>query len=125
MKVAIDGAPVEILPRPTSRRRVGASGVIVFAPSQIEAGLFRVSDEGGTVEPATLLDVTGRELPPMARVPARRHPFCTFVRAISAERRGVYLGRIDRPASTPRPPLFRSESEAVYARSTIGRAAFC
>ena len=42
------------------------------------------------------------------------------VRASTDERRGVYVARIDRPASIPGSPLFRSESEAVFV-PTSGR----
>jgi hypothetical protein len=41
--------------------------------------------------------------------------FLYFVRALGEDRRGVYVSRIDRPASTPGAPLLRSESEALYA----------
>ena len=46
---------------------------------------------------------------------------CFFTyRASADERRGVYVARIDRPASIPGSPLFRSESEAVFV-PTSGR----
>jgi Tol biopolymer transport system component len=41
--------------------------------------------------------------------------FLYFVRALGEQRRGVYVARIDRPATTPGTALFRSESEALYA----------
>jgi eukaryotic-like serine/threonine-protein kinase len=41
--------------------------------------------------------------------------FLYHVRSSSDGRAGVYLGRVDRPASKPDVPLFHSESEAVFA----------
>jgi eukaryotic-like serine/threonine-protein kinase len=118
MKVALDGgAPVEICAAGNPRGGTwGRDGVIVFQPGSIYSGLSRVSSEGGTPEPVTLLDSAQGEN-------AHRWPvflpdgihFLYFVRSIVAERRGVYLGRIDRPASIPGVALFRSESEAVFA----------
>jgi Tol biopolymer transport system component len=118
MRVAVDGgAPKEISTAVNPRGGAWSrNGVIVFAPDSIYAGLSRVSENGGPVEPATLLDATQGEN-------AHRWPtflpdgihFLYFVRSIHAERRGVYLGRIDRAAAAPGAPLFRSESEAGYA----------
>jgi eukaryotic-like serine/threonine-protein kinase len=118
LKVAVDGgAPIEICPAPDSRGGTwGREGIIVFAPAPIEAGLFRVSAGGGTPEPITRLHAEHGEN-------SHRWPqflpdgihFLYFVRAAAAERRGVYVGRIDRPAAPPAQPLFRSASEAIYA----------
>ena len=118
MKVALDqGAPVELCNAPDGRGGAwSANGVIVFSPFLLESGLMQVSERGGTAEPATLLNAEQGET-------AHRWPvflpdglhFLYFVRALSEERRGVYLGRIGRPASTPGQPLFRSDSEAIYA----------
>ena len=92
------------------------TGTIVFAPRQMESGLLRVSQNGGSVEPATLLDVPQGENSHRWPVflPDGIH-FLYYVRAYGEERRGVYVGRIDRPASGPGTPLFRSDSEALYA----------
>jgi WD40-like Beta Propeller Repeat len=118
MKVALDGgAPVEICATVNLAGGAwGGSGVIVFSPGTIYSGLLRVSADGGTAEPATLIDSAQRDT-------AHRWPvflpdgihFLYFVRSLIDERRGVYVGRIDRPASTPGAALFRSESEAIYA----------
>jgi eukaryotic-like serine/threonine-protein kinase len=118
MEVALDGgAPVEICAAPNGRGGAWSfTGVIVFSPVQMESGLMRVSANGGTVEPATLLD--GQQGENSHRWPAFLPDgihFLYFVRALGEDRRGVYLGRIDRPASTPGAPLFQSESEALYA----------
>jgi Tol biopolymer transport system component len=118
MKVALDGgAPVEISAAPDARGGAwSTSGVIVFSPLMIESGLMKVPANGGTVEPATLLDAAEQENSHRWPVflPDGIH-FLYFVRALDDDRRGVYVGRIDRPASTPGTPLFRSESEALYA----------
>ena len=108
------------------RRTGGAArgvlpGTIVFSPTLIFEGLAKVSANGGAVEPVTLLDLTaGRNshrwpvfLPDGVHV-------LFHVRASTDERRGVYVARIDRPASIPGSPLFRSESEAVFV-PTSGR----
>ena len=118
MKVALDGgAPVQLCDAPDGRGGAwSATGVIVFGAHQIESGLMRISQAGGEVEPATLLDAQQGENSHRWPVflPDGRH-FLYFVRALSAERRGVYVGRTDRPASTPGTLLFRSDAEAVYA----------
>jgi len=118
MKVALDdGAPVEICAAPDARGGTwSTSGVIVFSPLMIESGLMRVPANGGTVEAATLLDATQQENSHRWPVflPDGIH-FLYFVRALGEDRRGVYLGRIDRPASAPGTPLLRSATEALYA----------
>jgi eukaryotic-like serine/threonine-protein kinase len=92
-----------------------ASGTIVFAPDVILTGLFRVGRPGGGVEPATLLDPslgdTSHCWP--AFLPDGVH-FLYFVRSAQDDRRGLYLGRIDRPAEHAGPLLLRSDSNAVY-----------
>ena len=125
MKVALDGgAPVEICAAPDARGGAWSpAGVIVFSPRQIESGLMRVPASGGRAEPATLLD-------PQHGENAHRWPeflpdgvhFLYFVRALAAERRGVYIGRIDRAAAMPGQPLFQSESEARFAPVGSGDA---
>ena len=84
-------------------------------------GLARVSADGGPVQPATLVDFDRGENSHRWPVflPDGIH-FLFYVRASIDERRGVYVARIDRPASTPGSPLFRSESEAVFV-PTSGR----
>jgi serine/threonine protein kinase len=118
MRVALDGgAPVEICAAPDARGGTwSTSGVIVFSPLMIESGLMKVPASGGAVEPATLLDAAQGENSHRWPVflPDAIH-FVYFVRALGEDRRGVFVGRIDRPASTPGTPLFRSEAEALYA----------
>jgi len=121
MKVALGGgAPVEI-----ARAREGRggtwsrNGVILFSPDLIDSGLLQVSADGGAVQPATLLDGSQGENSHRWPVflPDGVH-FVYFVRSTRSERRGVYIGRVDRPAAIPDQPLFRSESEAQYV--TLG-----
>ena len=80
-----------------------------------------MSADGGPVEPATLVDLDRGENSHRWPVflPDGVH-FLFHVRASTDERRGVYVARIDRPASKPGSPLFRSESEAVFV-PTSGR----
>ncbi len=117
MKVAIDGgAAVEICAARAGRGGTwNRANVIVFAPDMIDAGLSRVSADGGAVEPATLLDTARGER-------AHRWPvflpdgvhFLYSVRSLQEERRGVFLGRIDRSPTSPPEPLLRSISDAQY-----------
>ena len=123
MKVAVaGGVPVVICDAPDGRGGAWSpTGMIVFGPNLIFEGLAKVSAEGGPVQPATLVDVDRGE---------NSHRWPVFlpdgihvlfhVRASTDERRGVYIARIDRPASKPGSILFRSESEAVFV-PTSGR----
>jgi eukaryotic-like serine/threonine-protein kinase len=118
MKVAWPGgAPVVLAGAPQARGGTWSpSGVIMFAPDVILAGLSRVSADGGSMAPATLLDVSRGDNShwwPLF-LPDGVH-FLYFVRSIDDERRGVYLGHGDRPASHAGSPLLRSNSEVVYA----------
>ena len=91
------------------------SGTIVFAPDVIMAGLRRVGSGGGTAGQATLLDIslgdTSHSWPVF--LPDGVH-YLYFVRSAQDERRGVYLGRIDAPASAAGSLLLRSDSNAVH-----------
>jgi Tol biopolymer transport system component len=123
MKVAVaGGVPIVLCDAPDGRGGTWSpSGTIVFSPTLIFDGLAKVSADGGAVEPATLLDLNRGE---------NSHRWPVFlpdgvhvlfhVRASTDERRGVYVARIDRPASIPGSPLFRSESETVFV-PTSGR----
>ena len=117
MKVAIaGGTPVEIASARDGRGGTWSrNGVIVFSPDLIDSGLVRVSADGGDVQSATLLDLRQGENSHRWPVflPDGIH-FVYFVRSTRADRRGVYVGRVDRPAVTPGQLLFRSESEAQY-----------
>jgi len=117
MKVAVaGGAPVDICSADGSHGGAwGSNGTIIFS-SELAGGLSSVSATGGTPVPATLLDTSRDEnshrWPKF--LPDGRH-FVYFVRSLQAERRGVYLGRLDGPAARPGAPIFRSESEALVA----------
>ena len=112
----VDGVPIEICAATNPRGGAwGSRGTIVFAPDSIYTGLSRVSADGGTPEPITLLATALGENAHRwpSFLPDGTH-FVYFVRSIVAERRGAYLGRIDRPAAPPTEPILRSESEAIY-----------
>jgi eukaryotic-like serine/threonine-protein kinase len=123
MKVAVaGGVPVEICNAPDGKGGAWSpTGTIVFGPDRIFEGLARVSADGGPVQPATLIDFDRGENSHRWPVflPDGIH-FLFHVRASVDERRGVYVARIDRPASTPGSLLFRSESEALFV-PTSGR----
>ena len=117
MKVSLpNGAPAIVTDAPAGRGGTWtASGVMVFGPDLILSGLSRVSADGGNAEPATLLDLSQGETAhqwPVA-LPDGVH-FLYFVRAVNPARRGIYLGRLDRPAAPATVPLFHSDSGAVY-----------
>jgi hypothetical protein len=123
MRIALAaGAPVVIADAIDGRGGTWSpSGTIVFAPDLIASALSKVSADGGRVEPATLLDIAQGENSHRWPVflPDGIH-FLYFVRSRMDERRGVYLGRVDRAAIMPGAPLFRSESEAVYVPRPSG-----
>jgi serine/threonine protein kinase/Tol biopolymer transport system component len=91
------------------------SGTIVFAPDVVMSGLFRVGVDAHGAEPATVLEPslgdTSHCWP--AFLPDGIH-FLYFVRSAQDERRGLYLGRIDRTAAPAGTQLLRSDSNAVY-----------
>jgi serine/threonine protein kinase len=91
------------------------SGVIVFAPDVIMAGLRRVSATAQAVEEATLLDATLGDTSHSWPVflPDGAH-FLYFVRSAQDERRGIYIGRADRSAAGTGAPLLRCDSNVVY-----------
>ena len=124
MKVALaGGAPVPLAEAPDGRGGAwGASGVIVFAPSQIASALMKVSEDGGTAEPATLLDLERGDNShryPVFLPDGRR--FLYFSRSTSDERRGVFLGSVDAPASIPGIPILQADAEALYVPPQTGR----
>ena len=123
MRVAVaGGVPVVICDVPDGKGGAWSpSGTIVFGPNMIFSGLAKVSANGGPVEPATLIDLERGENSHRWPVflPDGVH-FLYFVRASVDERRGVYVARIDQPASMPGVPLFGSESEATFI-ATSGR----
>jgi eukaryotic-like serine/threonine-protein kinase len=117
MKVVVaGGAPVEIADAIDGRGAAwSSSGVIVFAPDLNVSSLAKVSADGGRAEAATLLNRSQGENSHRWPVflPDGVH-FLYFVRSSIDKRRGVYVGRVDRPASQSDAQLFQSESEAVY-----------
>lgn len=121
MKVSLpNGALTPITPVQFGRGGAWTrSGVIVFGPDLVLSGLNKVSAGGGNAEPATLLDIakgdTDHQFP--VALPDGTH-FLYFVRSTDDKRRGIYLGRVDRPAAHPQSRLFYSESPAVYVPGT-------
>ena len=123
MKVALDGgAPVQLCDAPDGRGGSwSATGVIVFGAHQIESGLMRISQAGGEVEPATLLDAQQGENSHRWPVflPDGRH-FLYFVRALSAERAEyIWAGSIVRRRHLVRSSSDRTPKQSMR-RSTSG-----
>jgi serine/threonine protein kinase len=116
-KVAVDrGAPVDICN--TSEARGGSwgrTGTIVFTPHLIDRAVYQVSANGGVPEPVTRLDESRGDNSHRWPVflPDGVH-FLYFVRSFEEGRRGIYMGRTDRPAETPGARLIDSEYEALY-----------
>ena len=119
MKVAVEGgAPIGIADAPDARGGTwGSAGTIVFQGTYLNSGLSQVPAAGGTVHPATLLDITGPDTSHRwpAFLPDGIH-FVYQVLSTSDERLGVYVGSVARPGG-PVSPLFRSSSGAVYVPS--------
>ncbi len=117
MKVSLpNGAPAAVAEAPAGRGAAWfPSGTIVFSPDLILSGLSRVSAEGGTAEPLTLVDASRGETShwwPVA-LPDGIH-FLYYVRSIDDDHRGVYIGRVDEPAARAGKRLFYSDSGAAY-----------
>jgi Tol biopolymer transport system component len=107
------GAPIELAAPAAVGGAWSPNGTIVFGRSLIDAPLMKINVAGGAAEPATMLDrSTGdnsHRWP--AFLPDGIH-FVFFLRSANDQRRGVYLGRMDKPAETRL--LFASDSNAVY-----------
>jgi len=118
MKIALsNGVPIPLGDAPNPKGGAWSSrGTILFQPDAVESGLARVSADGGRAEPATIVDSSRGENSHRWPVflPDGVH-FLYYVRSTVDERRGMYVGRVDRPASKPEAPLFRADSNAVYA----------
>jgi serine/threonine protein kinase len=93
----------------------GRSGAIVFAPDVILSGLRRIAAAGQTAEPATIVALSVGDTSHCWPVflPDGVH-FLYFVRSARDERRGVYIGRVDKPAALPDTLLLRTDSNVVY-----------
>ena len=116
-KVAVDrGAPVDICN--TSEARGGSwgqAGTIIFTPHLIDRAVYQVSANGGVPEPVTRLDESRGDNSHRWPVflPDGVH-FLYFVRSFEEGRRGIYMGRTDRPAETPGARLIDSEYEVLH-----------
>ena len=116
MKVLLpSGAPTVVADAHETRGGTWmSSGAIVYAPDLILTGLRRVDGAGGEAVPLTLLDPSRGETShwwPVA-LPDGIH-FLYLVRSIHGERRGIYLGRVDQPATHAGERLFYAESGVV------------
>jgi Tol biopolymer transport system component/tRNA A-37 threonylcarbamoyl transferase component Bud32 len=100
------------------------SGTILFAPDVIMSGLVRVPATGGETTAVTTLDLPKGDNVHIwpAFLPDGVH-YLYYVPSTDDARRGVYLGRLDRPYSNSASPLFQSESAAVYVPLQHGRGA--
>jgi serine/threonine protein kinase len=96
-------------------------GVILFAPDVILSGLRRVPAEGGEAVDATRLDLARGDNAHAwpSFLPDGNH-FLYFVRSTDDARRGVYVGRVDRPLSETAAPLWRTDSAAFYVPRSHG-----
>ena len=116
-KVAVDrGAPVDICNASEARGGSwGRAGNIIFTPHLIDSAVYRVSANGGVPEPVTRLDESRGDNSHRWPVflPDGVH-FLYFVRSFEDGRRGIYVGRADRPAEAPGARLIESEHEALY-----------
>jgi Tol biopolymer transport system component len=81
----------------------------------IDRAVYQVSANGGVPEPVTRLDESRGDNSHRWPVflPDGVH-FLYFVRSFEEGRRGIYMGRTDRPAETPGARLIDSEYEALY-----------
>ncbi len=116
-KVAVDrGTPVDICNASDARGGSwGRAGNIVFTPHLIDSPVYRVSANGGVPEPVTRIDESRGDNSHRWPVflPDGVH-FLYFIRSFEDGRRGIYLGRADRPAEAPGPRLIESEYEVLY-----------
>jgi Tol biopolymer transport system component/tRNA A-37 threonylcarbamoyl transferase component Bud32 len=101
-----------------------STGTILLAPDVIMSGLFRVAATGGEMTAVTTLDLPrGDNVHSWpAFLPDGVH-YLYYIPSTDDARRGVYLGRLDRPSSNTGSPLFQSESSAVYVSLRDGRGA--
>jgi len=114
-KIAASGGPVAIVTdAPNSRGGSWGNGVIVFAPNFI-GGLAKVSDQGGTAEPAASIDIGKHDTQRWPWfLPDGRHFIFLSTSHTSGDPRqnGIYFGSIDSPQTRLVVP---SESAAQYA----------
>jgi Tol biopolymer transport system component len=119
------GAPVPVVETPILLGGSWSrSGDIVFAPDVVLSGLLRAPSDGGSAEPVTVLDIDrGDTVHTWPTVLPDGIHVLYFVRSVDDSRRGVYVRRLDQPASQPGRLLFNADSQAAYAplpRTTDG-----
>ncbi len=114
-KISVVDGTVEVLSTASDGRGAtwGASGVIVFAPSN-NGPLLRISANGGEPQPATTLDVargeTGHRFPWF--LPDGRHFLFAALPPKEGNTFDIYVGSLDSPT---RERILAAESAAVYA----------
>lgn len=125
MKVSVaGGAPVTVVDavRDTAvgTRRMeqggawGPRGQIVYGADHGDPVLSRVSADGGSVTPVTVLTPQQDSRHRFPSFLPQGSQFLFFAGAATEDRRGVYIASIDAPAQTPPRRLLQSEAEAVY-----------
>jgi Tol biopolymer transport system component len=103
------GAPKDLGPAPGFTGGAwGSSGVILFGSSK---GLFRVSQEGGQAEPATVLgkEETGHYWPSFLPDGQR---FIYLAWSADAAKRTIFIGRL---GTTDKTELMTADSNGIYA----------
>jgi serine/threonine protein kinase/Tol biopolymer transport system component len=117
MKTALQGpAPVDLAAAPDARGGTWSrSGVIVFQPFFRDRGLARISADGGEVQAATQLDVTGSDTIHKWPVflPDGEH-FLYLVLSVDESRRGIYVGSLSERPSRAISRLFPTASGVQY-----------
>jgi eukaryotic-like serine/threonine-protein kinase len=117
-KIAATGGPVtDIVDAPDARGGTWSpAGVIVFQPVYRDAPLLQVSDQGGPTQPVTTVDLKLDDVSHRwpSFLPDGRH-FLYFGLSVNDDRRGVYVGSLDQPATQPTRPIYLSDSGAIYA----------
>ena len=98
-----------------SRRQLGPGWQHRLYAHLIDSPVYRVSANGGVPEPVTRLDESRGDNSHRWPVflPDGVHFLC-FVRSFEDGRRGIYVGRADRPAEAPGARLIESEHAASY-----------
>ena len=90
-----------------------SAGVILFAPSQTQSGLYRVPEKGGEPTSVTTLDAARQETQQNFPrfLPDGRH-FVFSVRSAQPENSGIRIGSLDQPQTNF---LVRSDANAEYS----------
>lgn len=99
----------------------GPSGVFVFQPAVRNAGLLRVPDGGGRSEPASILNDAAGDV--SHRFPVMLPDGLSFLYWLvsnDAERQGMYVARLDRPAAPASRRLGPHDHQGTYVALADG-----